>query len=100
IGEITAVPVTGGFEVRMDVEFSWRMTALTDIPYVSSVMLSAVSPKEEVNPSVVIRAVSSGEELWDIAKSCRSTLEDIRSANDLEGDALADGTVLLIPVHR
>lgn len=100
LGEITAVPVTGGFEVRMDVEFSWRMTALTDIPYVSSVMLSAVSPKEEVNPSVVVRAVSSGEDLWDIAKSCRSTMEDIRSANDLEGDALADGTVLLIPVHR
>ena len=51
-------------------------------------------------PSVVIRRMERGETLWDIAKSCGSTVDDIRCANTLPGEEAAAGTLLLIPARR
>ena len=51
-------------------------------------------------PSVVIRRMERGEALWDIAKSCGSTVADICSANTLPGEDADAGTLLLIPARR
>ena len=51
-------------------------------------------------PSVVIRRVERGEALWDIAKACGSTVEDIRCANTLPGEEAEVGALLLIPARR
>ena len=51
-------------------------------------------------PSVVIRRVERGEALWDIAKACGSTVDDIRCANTLPGEEAEAGTLLLIPARR
>lgn len=98
-GEATAVPVTGGLEVRFEAEFSWTVTREEQVSCVSAVKPSAV---EDVGPrpSVVIRRVERGEALWDIAKSCASTVADICSANTLPGEEAAVGTLLLIPARR
>ncbi|MBD5099639.1 MAG: DUF3794 domain-containing protein [Clostridiales bacterium] len=99
VGECTAVPVTGGLEVRFEAEFAWTVTREEQVSCVSD-----VKPGEAQDmgprPSVVIRRVERGEALWDIAKSCGSTVDDIRSANTLPGDEAAVGTLLLIPARR
>ena len=58
--------------------------------------VQAVGPR----PSVVIRRVERGEALWDIAKACGSTVEDIRCANTLPGEEAEVGALLLIPARR
>ena len=99
VGEATAVPVTGGLEVRFEAEFSWTVTREEQVSVVSGVQPSAVEDTGP-RPSVVIRRVERGEALWDIAKSCGSTVADICSANSLPGEEVAVGTLLLIPARR
>lgn len=99
VGEATAVPVTGGLEVRFEAEFSWIITREEQAACVTGVKPSevqAVGPR----PSVVIRRVERGEALWDIAKACGSTVEDIRCANTLPGEEAEVGALLLIPARR
>ncbi len=99
VGECTAVPVTGGLEVRFEAEFAWTVTKEEQVSCVSDVKPGTVQDTGP-RPSVVIRRVERGEALWDIAKSCGSTVDDIRSANTLPGDEAAVGTLLLIPARR
>ncbi|MDE6261232.1 MAG: DUF3794 domain-containing protein [Oscillospiraceae bacterium] len=99
VGECTAVPVTGGLEVRFEAEFVWTVTREEQVSCVSDVKPGEVRDTGP-RPSVVIRRVERGEALWDIAKSCGSTVDDIRAANTLPGDEAAAGTLLLIPARR
>lgn len=100
VGEPVAVPVTGGFEVRLELEFTWRTTKAEMIPCVASVRQSGKQPEVGQKPSVIIRMVSSGETLWDVAKSCGSTIKDICMANELPSESAVPGMVLLIPTRR
>ena len=99
VGEATAVPVTGGLEVRFEAEFTWTVTREEQAACVSDVKPGAVESMGP-RPSVVIRRVERGEALWDIAKSCGSTVGDICSANGLPGEEAEVGTLLLIPARR
>lgn len=50
--------------------------------------------------TLVMRYIDSEQPLWDIAKSCGTTMDAIRSANDLPADAAAvSETMLLIPIQ-
>ena len=55
---------------------------------------------EESRPSVVLRMPAPGEGLWDIAKAHGTTMEQILQANELEGESLPFGRMLLIPSTR
>ncbi len=99
VGEATAVPVTGGLEVRFEAEFTWTIVKEEQVNCVTDAKPGAVQDMGP-RPSVVIRRVERGEALWDIAKSCGSTMDDIRSANGLPGEEAAVGTLLLIPARR
>ncbi len=99
-GELTAVPVTGGFEIRLELEFSWCLTKDSTEHYVSRVEKSAAAPISAPRPSLVIRRVGEGDTLWEIAKSCFATVEDICTANAVKADSVEPGSVLLIPVCR
>ena len=99
VGEVTAVPVTGGLEVRVETEFSWTVTKEEQVSMVSGAQPGTVEDAGP-RPSVVIRRMARGETLWDVAKSCGSTVEDIRCANTLPGDGTEEGALLLIPARR
>lgn len=100
VGEAMAVPVTGGLEVRVEIEFNWRLSRTQSVPCVSAVRPGALAPSAGPRPSVIIRMVGKGETLWDIAKACGSTISDICAANELPSEEAAPGAVLLIPTHR
>ena len=99
IGEAVAVPVTGGLEVRFEAEFAWTTVREEQVNCVTDLKLSTVQPAGP-RPSVIIRRVEQGEGLWDIAKSCGSTVGDICSANGLPSGEAPAGTLLLIPSRR
>lgn len=99
IGEPTAVPVTGGLEVRFEAEFTWTTIREEQVYCVTDLKPSAVQ-EAGVRPSVVIRRVEQGEALWDIAKSCGSTVGDICCANGLPSSEAPAGSLLLIPAKR
>ena len=99
MGEAAAVPVTGGLEVRFEAEFAWTVLREEQVNCVTELKPSAVQ-ELGVRPSVVIRRVERGEALWDIAKACASTVEDICGANGLTSGEATEGTLLLIPARR
>ena len=99
MGEASAVPVTGGLEVRFDAEFTWTTMREEQVNCVAGLKSSSLQ-ESGVRPSVVIRRVERGEALWDIAKACASTVEDICSANGLSTGEAAEGALLLIPARR
>lgn len=100
VGELTAVPVTGGLEIRFEVEFSGVVMETEVCPVIGAVRTLPQPEGGGERPSVVVRAVGEGESLWDIAKACHSTMEDIAAANELEGEQLTEGAMLLIPRRR
>lgn len=99
MGEAVAVPVTGGLEVRFEAEFAWTTLKEEQVNCVTELKPSAVR-EFGVRPSVVIRRMERGETLWDIAKACGSTVEDICGANGLTAGEAAEGVLLLIPARR
>ena len=99
IGEASAVPVTGGLEVRFEAEFAWTTLREEQVNCVTELKPGAAQ-EAGVRPSVVIRRMKRGEALWDIAKACASTVQDICGANGLTAGEAAEGTMLLIPARR
>lgn len=99
-GEVIAVPVTGGFEVRFETEFIKLKTKQEAVSYIAAVKRENTVEKTGQNPSVMIRMVDHGESLWEIAKSCGATIDDICRANELTSEAVIPGTILLIPTRR
>jgi hypothetical protein len=100
VGDVLAVPVTGGIEVRLDIEFSWAVAQIEQKYCVHGAKKCPGEGRGEVQPSVIIRLSAHNETLWDIAKSCRATVGDICAANELTSEYLNTGTMLIIPTKR
>lgn len=99
-GERSALPTADGIDLRFNVEFSYLSTNENCVHCVSAVRPGQEDPAAGERPSLVIRMLGEGERLWDVAKSCGSTVADIRSANALDDADAASGTLLLIPRCR
>ena len=68
---------------------------------VSTVTFDENAPQDHTGqPSIVLRMVTGGERLWDIAKAYGTTARDVMQANALEEEELPDGQLLLIPRKR
>lgn len=100
VGEVTAVPVTGGLEVRCEVLFSWTVSQEQSVPCVLTLKPGVAQASQGPRPSLTIRVVGEGESLWDVAKSCGACMEDIQTVNALEDGQVPVGTLLLIPAKR
>lgn len=99
-GDITANINPGGVELRFPASFTLVSAETTQCACLES--LSAESaPSDGGHPSLVLRALTEGETLWDVAKQYRTTAEDILAANELtESSLLEAGRMLLIPRSR
>lgn len=98
---VYAAPASGGVEVRFPVRFSWLALTGSKAAAVSAVSFDENAPIDHTGqPSIVLRMVSGGERLWDIAKAYGTTARDVMEANALEEEELPDGQLLLIPRKR
>ena len=100
VGDVSAAAVTGGIDLRFDLEFRWLTTREEELLCVSSVASAGAYEGPCSRPSLVIRRVDAGEQLWDVAKACGATIQDICTANELSSETVPQGMVLLIPTKR
>ena len=98
---VYAAPTAGGVEVRFPVRFGWLALTGSKAAAVSAVTFDENAPIDHTGqPSIVLRMVTGGERLWDIAKAYGTTGRDVMQANALEEEELPDGQLLLIPRKR
>ena len=100
VGDLTAAAVSGGIDLRFELEFRWLTTKEEELLCVSSVASTGAYEGPCSRPSLVIRRVDAGEQLWDVAKACGATIQDICTANELASETVPEGMILLIPTKR
>lgn len=96
-GKCTAQPEEKGMSLQTDVMLETVVTAHKTVPMVTGLEIGQPMPKDPNRPSVVLRRVGP-EGLWEMAKATGSSVEAIRKANGLSGEAEV-GRMLLIPVE-
>ena len=100
-GEVFAAPAAGGIEVRFSLDFHCLTVSTFQVAAVEQAKLGEPrTAGEGTRPSVVLRLPVQGEGIWEIAKSYGTTMEEIIQANELEGEELPLGKMLLIPGVR
>ncbi len=99
-GEAMAIPSSGGIDVRFPVEFFSTVQREEALSCFDSVSLEQKEESGRPTPSVLLRRAGKGEDLWTIAKSCCTTREALRQANQMDGEELEEGMMLLIPKAR
>ena len=67
------------------------------IEMVSALNIGEAHEPDPTRPSIILRKVAD-EQLWDLAKSCGSSVNAIQEANSLQGEP-QPGQILLIPVQ-
>ena len=88
----------GMIEVDIGIEFNLGFSKDRDLNLIQEI--SVEDRKDDTSYSMVIYFVKRGDTLWRIAKSFRSTMEDIRRVNDLdENDRILAGQQLFIPKY-
>lgn len=100
-GDIAAAAVNHGIEVRFPVKFTFSAAASPCYPCLMTLAAQKCEERSESVPSLILKALTPNQKLWDLAKQYRTTVNDILSANELaEEAAAAVGQLLLIPRKR
>ena len=100
-GEAASGPAPEGIEIRFALEFAIDTGLRTDKLCIAQAKCGEQPEEGDAAPSIVLRKISSGTRLWDIAKQYRTTGADILAANALESEeALSGDKLILIPRHR
>lgn len=94
---LTASAAGEGVEVSCALAFRWMALEGGPVSAVERVTVGERLEPSADRPSVLLRAVRSGESLWDVAKACRATDQVILEASGLTSPDLCPGQVLLIP---
>lgn len=99
--ELDATATAGGIEVRVGADFQLLLLEQGRFYGLSNFELDAEQPLEQENqPSIVLRQITEGETLWEIAKAYLTTQTEIEQANGLSAESAAPGQMLLIPRKR
>ena len=87
-----------GMEVRCPVSAEVECAATHRLRGVCGGSISEEKEDAGRRASVILRRTESDEDVWDIAKACRTPVRSVLEANDLEGTQIPAGTMLLIPM--
>ena len=93
---------SGGIEVRFSADFTVEASERKQLLGLTDLRVDTEHPKDlSALPSIVLKLFDAEESLWEIAKRYSTTVEVIRSANDLaENCECSAGQMLLIPRKR
>lgn len=84
-------------EVTALLSFRWMILEETETPILQQVLLGEPRQADPNEPSVILRAVHPGEDLWAVAKAYHTTDEAILAASGLDSEEIYPGQRLLIP---
>ena len=97
-GEIFCDAAGGTLRVRVPVAMTLESSATHRFNAVTGGEITQSPSKEERSPSLILRRLDEDEELWHIAKACRTPMQSILEANGLQDETVPAGTMLLIPL--
>ena len=97
-GEISAHANGHTLEMRVPMQFRVECYALHPIRALCGGEMNELSQEKGRSPSVILRRTEEQEELWEIAKACRTSVQAIEQANALDGTSVPANTMLLIPM--
>lgn len=93
----TAALAGEGVEVSFALAFRWMCLTREEVPVITQVQVGEPRQAEGRQPSLTLREVHPGEDLWAVAKACCTTEDAILAASGLESGEVAPGQMLLIP---
>lgn len=94
--ELHAASSNGNLHYETDIALEVREYGGQGIPSVASLKVKDQKEPDAQRPSLILRRVGC-DTLWEVAKSCGSSVEMIRKVNGIEDQPKA-GQILLIPV--
>lgn len=95
-GELHIAPLAGKTEVSGTLHLTEMTGANWEREVISAISLGEKREKDPNRPSLILRRM--GEEgLWEVAKSCRTTVAAIQNANDLTTEPVVN-QMLIIPI--
>lgn len=106
-GEVSDISLTvrasaaGETGIAFNVSAAGMASAETSVAFRHITSLEVGEPQEKpTDTTLLLRYIEQEQPLWEIAKDCGTTMEEIRHANDLPADATSvSNAVLLIPVQ-
>ena len=98
VADVFAAPENGGAELRVSLEIRGFAVQNLTLDCISSIACDETAPLDlDDRPTLVILFAREKPDLWSLARENCSTVEAIRAANDLDGEAPESGQLLLIP---
>ncbi len=85
-----------GDSAKQDIMLDVRCTAMSAIQMVVGMTAEEAAEKNPARPNLILRKAGD-QSLWEMAKTCGSTMDKIRQANGFTGEPDPE-TVLMIPV--
>lgn len=98
VGTVTAIALSGGAEISCELLHHAYFFASQSLQSLCGGTLAEKEGLQESRPSVIMKNVPRGSNLWEIAKSHGAKIEDIRAVNELKDETLSEAQILLIPV--
>ncbi|WP_322173774.1 DUF3794 domain-containing protein [Acutalibacter caecimuris] len=83
-------------EISVETTVSSLLLSLNNVKYLTSAAMDDTAGGFEGKPRFLIYYASAGEKLWDIAKSHRALLADIRNQNELFDDIVPEASPIII----
>lgn len=97
-GDVFCSAGSSGISLRVPVAVSVDSFAEHAIRAVSGGEITPAEETAQRRPAVLLRLTDREESVWEIAKSCRTSMQLIAAANELNGGSVPAGTLLLIPM--
>ena len=97
-----SVGASGEINVRFFTDFEITETEEIDVPVISEIFADAETVREtDSTPSVIVKRLARECDIWSLAKEYRTTVGEIKLANDITDDVtLSRGRMVIIPKKR
>ncbi len=101
VGAVTYNLVSSNaIEISAEVKLRGYVCEVKNQCFVSDIRLNTEKPVErDKATSLKLYYAEAGETPWEIAKRCRAGLDAILEENEIESGAIAENTMLLIPIE-
>lgn len=91
---------SNAIEVSIDTKIHGYICEAKPKSFISDIRLDESKPVlRDRDCSLKLYYAETGEQPWEIAKRCRASLEAILEENDIDGEAVGAGCMLLIPIE-
>ena len=83
-------------EVSIETTVRSLLLSMDHVKYLTSANTEENAPDFDGKPRFLVYYASAGEKLWDIAKSHRALLTDVRTQNELFDDVVPEARPIII----